>query len=81
MSPSRGPSCRRSQSRPQRNRTIQTTPPKRCRRGPPKRSFLSKGSGGGALEDQEEEGPGPSYQEELEEGPGGGAFDEEDAHS
>ena len=30
------------------------------------------------LEDEEEEGPGRSYQEELDEGPGGGAFDEED---
>ena len=34
--------------------------------------------GGGALEDEEEEGPGRSYQEEPDEGPGGGAFDEED---
>ena len=30
------------------------------------------------LDEEEEEGPGRSYQEELEDGPGGGAFDEED---
>ena len=42
MSPNRGPSCHRSRNRrPPRNRTIQTAPPKRCRRGPPKHSFLS----------------------------------------